>query len=292
MRTVTPQGEDLAAPKSVAAAPTGGCLRVVASDLDRTLIYSRSALGLSEGHNTDLVCVEYYDGGPWSYMTRTAANTLTALAQVSVFVPTTTRTRDQLARVTLPGPAPRFAIAANGGFLLVEGQADPDWSAQVAETLAGSAEPLPVVWEHLRRVCDPAWTRNLRQAEELFAYVVVERALLPQGFANELAVWAAERGWGTSLQGRKLYLVPHALTKGAAVAEVARRVGADQTLAAGDSLLDAEMLVAATWCVRPGHGELAETHWGAGHVSTTARTGVLAGEDIAAWLLKTALSAA
>ena len=38
------------------------------------------------------------------------------------------------------------------------------------------------------------------------------------------------RGWQLSLQGRKLYWVPRALTKSAAVAEVARRVGADVDL--------------------------------------------------------------
>ncbi len=91
-----------------------------------------------------------------------------------------------------------------------------------------------------------------RVAEDLFAYLVVERELLPEEWVKELAVWAENRGWTVSLQGRKIYAVPKPLTKSAAVHEVARRTGADLTLAAGDSLLDADLLLAADRGWRPG----------------------------------------
>lgn len=74
---------------------------------------------------------------------------------------------------------------------------------------------------------------------------MVDRALLPDGWVKELSEWADARGWTVSLQGRKIYAVPRPLTKSAAVREVARRTGADLTLAAGDSLLDADLLLAA-----------------------------------------------
>lgn len=260
---------------------------LVASDLDRTLIYSRGAFGLPEGHGVELVCVEHYDGGPLSYLTAASARLVAELAQAAVFVPVTTRTRAQLARVVLPGLTARYAIAANGGFLLEDGHPDVDWSRQVSETLAATSAPLDEIWAHLQDVCTPAFTHTLRRAEEMFAYAVTERAAIPAGFVDELSTWAGMRGWSTSLQGRKLYLVPVGLKKSVAVAEVARRVGAGTVLAAGDSLLDADLLLAADLAIRPAHGELAESGLSAPHLHVTRQHGVLAGEEIAAWLLAT-----
>jgi hypothetical protein len=62
-------------------------------------------------------------------------------------------------------------------------------------------------------------------------------------------------------------------------------------LAAGDSLLDADMLRAADEAFRPAHGELHDTGWMAPHVTVTDADGVLAGEELVARLLASALAA-
>ncbi|MEU0956240.1 HAD family hydrolase [Streptomyces niveus] len=255
---------------------------LVASDLDRTLIYSAAALQLAvpDTKAPRLLCVELYERRPLSYMTETAARLLEDLVRDTVFVPTTTRTREQYSRIHLPGPAARFAICANGGHLLVDGESDPTWHAQVKDRLAASCAPLKEVREHLLSAADPTWLLKERIAEDLFAYLVVDRARLPEGWVKELSEWADGHGWTVSLQGRKIYAVPRPLTKSAAVREVARRTGTEVTLAAGDSLLDADLLLAADRGWRPGHGELADTGWSAPHVETLTETGVIAGEEI------------
>ncbi|MEV7868382.1 HAD family hydrolase [Streptomyces sp. NPDC088124] len=235
-----------------------------------------------------LLCVEVYESKPLSYLTETAAALLDRIARTTVFVPTTTRTREQYGRIRLPGPAPEFAICANGGHLLVDGESDPDWQARVAARLAAECAPLAEVRAHLSATADPAWLLKERVAEDLFAYLVVDRALLPDGWVKELADWAGERGWTVSLQGRKIYAVPRPLTKSAAMREVARRTGAGLTLAAGDSLLDADLLLAADRAFRPGHGELADERWRAPHVDVLPHTGVAAGEEILRRLLDAA----
>ncbi|MFD4856678.1 HAD family hydrolase [Streptomyces atratus] len=267
-----------AATPATATAP----VTLVASDLDRTLIYSTAALQLPmpDAEAPRLLCVEVYDHKPLSYMTETAATLLDELARTTVFVPTTTRTREQYGRIHLPGPAPRFAICANGGHLLVDGESDPDWQTRVSRRLADECASLAEVRAHLLAAADPAWLLKERVAEDLFAYLVVERALLPEGWVKELGEWAETRGWTVSLQGRKIYAVPGPLTKSAAMNEVARRTGATLTLAAGDSLLDADLLLAADRAWRPAHGELADTGWSAPHVDVTAEHGVAAGEEI------------
>jgi hypothetical protein len=255
---------------------------LVASDLDRTLIYSAPALQLPmpDADAPRLLCVEVYEHKPLSYLTETAAGLLTQLAADTVFVPTTTRTREQYHRIHLPGPAPEFAICANGGHLLVGGVSDHGWHRQVAARLADECASLAEVRDHLLAAADPAWLLKERIAEGLFAYLVVERSLLPEGWVKELAEWAEGRGWTVSLQGRKIYAVPQPLTKSAAVREVARRTDATQILAAGDSLLDADLLLDADRAWRPGHGELADSGWIAPNVEVLGETGVVAGEEI------------
>jgi hypothetical protein len=254
---------------------------LVAGDLDRTLMYSAAALELTmpDERAPRLLCVETYEHRPLSFMTEEAAGLLAALAAHAVFVPATTRTPEQYRRVRLPGPAPRYAVCANGGHLLVDGESDPEWHERVRERLTECA-PLEQVRDHMVRQARSEWLLKERVADDLFAYLVVERALLPDTWVKELAAWAGPHGWHVSLQGRKIYAVPKPLTKSAAVAEVARRAGTARTLAAGDSLLDADLLQAADVAWHPGHGELADSGWQLPHVQALSERGVLAGEAV------------
>jgi hypothetical protein len=260
---------------------------VVCSDLDRTLIYSTAALGLEgrpDAALPRLLCVELYQAQPLSFMTEKAARALEALAAAAAFVPTTTRTPEQYARVHLLEKPSAYAICANGGHILVDGVDDADWARGVRARAAETATALAEVGEHLASISGE-FVLKRRTASDLFAYAVVDRAALPQGWVEDLTGWCAERGWRTSVQGRKVYCLPGGLTKAAAAAEVARRTGAASMLAAGDSLLDIELLEAADASIRPAHGELHDTGWTSPSTAVTAVRGIAAGEEILAWLL-------
>lgn len=260
---------------------SGASIETVAClDLDRTVIYSAAALDLRmpDHEAPRLLCVEVYRGVPLSFMTEDAVAAFGALRAVAEVVPTTTRTPEQLARVHLPGPPPRYAIAANGGHLLVDGAPDPDWAAVVRERLAGCA-PLAEVESHLRAVSG-TFVLNRRTASDLFCYAVVERPAVPDGWVESLAAWCGDRGWTVSLQGRKVYAVPRALTKSAAAREVLARTGARALLAAGDSLLDADLLAAADRAVRPAHGELHDAGFARDGLTVTAASGGAAGAEL------------
>ncbi|WP_067461887.1 HAD family hydrolase [Actinomadura macra] len=259
---------------------------LVCSDLDRTLIYSAAAFALDGPDETmpRLLCVEFYQGAPLSYVTETAAQTLEALARAATFVPTTTRTPEQYRRVHLLEKPPAYAICANGGHLLVDGVDDPAWSAEVRSQLDSACAPLTEVQNHLVNL-GGEFVLKRRTASDLFAYTVVDRTALPAGWVEDLSGWCAERGWRTSLQGRKVYCLPASLTKSTAAAEVARRTGASRTLAAGDSLLDIDLLESADAAVRPAHGELHGAGWTSPATVVTASCGIIAGEEIAGRLL-------
>lgn len=254
---------------------------MVVCDLDRTLIYSPAALGNAP---PPLVCVEQIASEDAAFMTAGAVQALAELRERAEFVPTTTRTREQYDRVRLPGPPTRYAIAANGGHLLDGGVSDPAWQCQVRERLRQSA-PLA---EMTALLCDEAqadWLLRWRVAEELFCYAIVDRLRLPDDELTALSERAERRGWTLSLQGRKLYLVPRSLTKSAAAAELAGRLGAELVLAAGDSLLDVDLLEYADHAVRPAHGELQLADWSIPGLHVTASAGVQGGEELVRWLV-------
>ncbi|WP_375500114.1 HAD family hydrolase [uncultured Jatrophihabitans sp.] len=255
---------------------------LIATDLDQTLIYSRRAIARWGGGSAAIAAVEQYQGVDSSFMTAIAAATMAELTEQATVVATTTRTPEQLARVRLPGGPTAFAVAANGGVLLVDGVPDVDWGRAVAERVTAGA-PVAEVLAHAQDTCRPEWTKLVRTASDLFCYAVLDRAGLPDTFVADEAAWAAERGWQVSLQGRKLYWVPTSLTKSAAVAEIVRRTGSDRVLAAGDSLLDADLLLAANAGIAARHGELVASGWSAPHIEVTAADGIVAGEEIAAW---------
>ena len=267
----------------------------VFSDLDRTLVYSPSALQLAEPDEEAprLLCVEVHHGRPLSFVTERAADGLAALAAAGVLVPVTTRTPEQYRRIHLPGPTPKFALTANGGRLLRDGEEDLDYTAALEARLSGAGAPFEEVWSHLRALswsdAGRAFVETARGAEGLFCYAVVDRDGMPDGWVEELTGFCTERGWSVSVQGRKVYCVPVGLSKGTAMREVAAILGVDRVAAAGDSLLDRELLEAADVACRPAHGELADAGWTAPHVTVTRACGAAAGEEIVDWMVALAL---
>lgn len=264
------------------SAGTGTAPVMVASDLDRTLIYSANSMALpgADHQAPRMVVAEVYDAAPLSFMTRAAEELLEGIVARSVFVPVTTRTQAQFARVRLPGFGRGYAVTTNGAVLLHNGEPDADWSRHIQRSLGADCAPPGEVLDHLTGSAAPAAVLRVRTAEDFFVYSIVDRQKLPAAYLDELRAWCRARGWTTSLQGRKLYCVPVPITKEAAVAEVRRRSGAGLLVAAGDSRLDAGILEMADIAIRPAHGELDSDAFTRANLRVTSASGMLAGEEI------------
>ena len=272
---------------------------MIASDLDRTLIYSAAALQLpvpvvdrtvADQTVTDqtvtepnLLCVELLDGKPQSFMTLDAALGLAAVAGRASFMPTTTRTMVQYLRVRFPGVAPEYAITSNGGNILVDGRPDENWRRATASVVSSCDATVSDVRQELERRSSNEWVLNCRVADDLFCYLVVDLPRMPDDFLESWSQWCEERGWWVSIQGRKIYSIPRPLTKERAMFAVADRLGIEQIFAAGDGALDCGFLAAATAGMRPPHGELDALDWQHPTVRVGPRAGVLAADDIVAW---------
>lgn len=253
------------------------------SDLDRTLVYSASAVG-DVAAAAPLRCVERYEGRPLSFMTERACAALEGAPDA--VLPVTTRTVLQYRRIRLPGPPAPWAVCTNGARVLVDGVEHAGWTREVTGRLDSAGASFAEVLALLRdRAAREEAVLRVHEAEGAFGYAIVDRSRLPASWLEDLTGSAGEAGWRVSVQGRKLYCVPAALTKSAAARWIAERLGADRWVAAGDSLLDRDLLEGADEAVMPTHGELAESGWSAAHVTTAPGTGAVAGEWIVDWLL-------
>ncbi len=260
---------------------------LIATDLDRTLIYSRRFFDAPPPVEH---CVEVYRDEPISYMTPAAADLLRQLSARYLVVPATTRTVAQYTRIALPGAPHRYAITSNGGTILVNGDPDSRWARTVAASIRAGGEPLPRILAELHNRIQDSWVHNLRTAEGLFCYLVVEETTMPADFVATWREWCEPRGWTVSQQGRKIYTVPQPLCKSQAVAELHRRLTDSgelpenaPILAAGDGALDAELLELADEAIRPAHGELHAVDWQRTHLSITGCSGARAAEEILSW---------
>lgn len=255
---------------------------MVACDLDRTLIYSANSMKL-DGPDRDapsLVVSEVYGGVPLSFMTRAAEGLLRGLTQEAIFVPVTTRTKEQFHRVRIPGRGQGYAVTTNGAVLLHNGEPDREWAEHIQETVGAYCAPLNDVLDYLTGPGAVESILRVRSAEDVFVYSIVNREDLSAQYLEDLTGWCKERGWSTSLQGRKLYCVPSPVTKESAVSEIRRRMSVDVLVAAGDSKLDAGILELADHAIRPSHGELEQMEFKRQHLAVTSSSGILAGEEI------------
>lgn len=256
-----------------------------ASDLDQTLIYSHRSMG-TEVKPEELIEVERYEGKALSFMTEQSQAALWELEPETVFVPVTTRTREQYERVTgiyEGDEPPQFAIISNGAVILEHGEPITEWSTDIRRRCVSRKtvieELLPVIHQHFNE----DWVLKVRQAEDWFMYLVVDRARFPHEKLDFYKNVFREIGWSLSLQGRKLYIMPESITKAAAMEYVRDRLNADYVIAAGDSLLDLDLLESADAGLLAAHGEAVKSDADVSeHIIVTEEQGIKAGEEILA----------
>jgi hydroxymethylpyrimidine pyrophosphatase-like HAD family hydrolase len=257
---------------------------IFASDLDRTLIYSKRAIkefGVPEG--LTLTPVEQKAGNWVAYMTETSYNLLKELSSQNLFVPVTTRTTEQFHRFVIFAQDIRikYAITSNGATILEQGEPMKEWSNQISNRLklesVSQAELLSILAR--ANVCLDG---ELKQAEGWFFYFLLN-CLLSDSERRSIEDLVAEFGWRISQQGRKLYFIPQPINKGNALEFICNLEGAKPVAGAGDSLLDWDFLKNCQYRFVPNHGELSKQLANVSDRSSsilTINSGVGAGEEI------------
>ena len=232
---------------------------LITTDLDRTLIFSSRAIA-QLGGALPADPVEEAGGQAAGELCRAARDALAAMpAHVRICV-ATSRNISRLRRLRLPFAAD-YAIAANGGVVLVDGEPDPEWSARIAGLVARAA-PAAEVRAVLAGSAGAPWLVRMGDEDDLCCLAIVNPALLSAGELAWIASRCLELGWEASLVGRKLYAFPAGFGKEHAAAFVAKQVagevgGEPLRLAAGDTEHDRLMLAEADRAWVPAGSELA-----------------------------------
>ena len=211
------------------------------ADLDNTLIYSyKHEIG------PERIGVEVYQGRTISFMTPYTYQWLGRIREQTLFVPVTTRTREQYERINL-GSRPAYALVCNGGILLEQGHEDAAWYAESRRLAEDAADALRLGEEYMTK--DPHRIFEVRNVRGLFLFT---KSAQPRETRRRLRE-RLDSSVEVFRNGEKVYVVPLHLNKGMACRRFRQRLGEETvcTLAAGDSGFDIPMLQAADRFMAP-----------------------------------------
>jgi hydroxymethylpyrimidine pyrophosphatase-like HAD family hydrolase len=227
---------------------------IFASDLDRTLIYSKKFLiqGL-----TGITVVEEKNHEALSHMSNESINLLSLINEKLFFVPTTTRSLEQYNRIGIFQNQIRtkYAIVANGGILLKNNCIDLNWAGIIKEKLANLTKPMELIKECEFFLKDET-INSYRCCDNLFIYAVLKSNNVNMEKYSSLQALTKQLNYTVTRNGRKIYIIPNFLNKWEPIKHIMNLEQDKHLIAAGDSILDLPMLLNATYGVIPLHGEL------------------------------------
>ncbi|SFR65391.1 HAD family hydrolase [Anaeromicropila populeti] len=202
------------------------------SDLDNTMIFSyKHDIGEHKRN------VEQYQGREISFITEKTYELLQQVQEKVLFVPTTTRTKEQYERINFQIGKIKYALTCNGGVLLVDGIEDEEWYNKSLEMISGCKSELKKAQEYLEK--DARRTFEVRNIKELFIFTKCNE---PESVVADLKQILDLNQTEVFHNGVKVYAVPKALSKGIALQRFKQYMSANQTIAAGDSEFDVSML--------------------------------------------------
>ncbi len=262
-----------------------------ASDLDRTIIYSNKFIDNKIKEPNSIRLVELYNGEEITYMMEKSIDTLKEICKKVLFVPVTTRTIKQYKRISIFNKeiTPKYSVVTNGGNILVEGVLDKEWNKAVKGKLGIECLALEDAISEFENIRTDHWVNKLRIADDMFFYCVIDTMKIPFDELSDISKTLKNSNWRTILHGRKLYFLPNCVNKGHAVKHLAEIEEKEHIIAAGDSILDLDMLHNTKHFLSPQHGDiynLEEDKYQKELVKFTTNRGILAGDEILETVLK------
>ncbi len=255
-----------------------------ASDLDRTLIYSKRFL---DKYKKRPLLIETKDDKEISFITELSISILKKIANRILFIPVTTRTIEQYKRISFLKNTiiPKYAIVSNGGNILVNGKIDSYWAKIISLKLKSECISTKKVLERFGEIKNNDWVYKQMKADNLFYYYIIDKDNIPLDEIADFKKWLLKHGWNISIQGRKLYLIPGFINKLSAVKYIKNKTQKKKVIASGDSLLDLSMLEHADIAFCPSHGEIYNSYKEGylkvpKHIVFTDNQGMSASEEI------------
>lgn len=203
------------------------------SDLDNTLIYSyKHEIGKEK------ILVEKKEEKELSYMTKKSAIYLQAVKNKYIFIPITTRSLEQYKRIQFDSNwIPNYALVANGGILLVNGQIEKDWYQETLVQIEHSQEEMERSIALLKKEREVFF--EVRKVDGLFVFTKTKN---PIQTMEHIKKHLDLEQVSVFTNGQKLYVFPKILNKGNSLNRIKKELKAKCVIAAGDSEFDVPML--------------------------------------------------
>lgn len=231
---------------------------IFASDLDRTLIYSNFFV---KPEINDIVVVEQREGKNISFMTEKSIDLLNKIHTKLLFIPTTTRSKEQYERISVfqNTISPKYAIISNGGIILKDGEVDTTWSSIIALKMKNIISPVELI-KHCNFFLELSQINSYRCCDDLFLYAVLKENTLEDEMLLQLTEVCSEYGYSVTKNGRKVYIIPSFINKWAPIEYIMELESEKEFISSGDSTLDLPMLINSIHSFIPVHGELYHLH--------------------------------
>ena len=211
---------------------------LIALDIDNTLIYSR------KHPHPGWPCVEWIHEEEQAYMSPRTAELYRELCGEPCVALVTSRSIEQYRRLRLPADA-GLAVTANGADLLVNGITDPAWRREVDTLLEPWRDELLRRFDELK---NSAQYIRCRVVDDAYTFVYCAEGVTPEAEVRHIT---ESTTLDVMASGKKIYLLPPPLNKGAAIRRLMTYLGCERCIAAGDSAMDLPMLTAADVAIAP-----------------------------------------
>ncbi|BBE30603.1 hypothetical protein OSSY52_07440 [Tepiditoga spiralis] len=236
------------------------------SDLDRTLIYSNKF----EINNE--VLIEEKNGEAISYISSKTLFLLKKLCNKNLFVPVTTRTQEQFERISLFKT--KYAIIENGAKILINGKIDKEWESHIFNSFKNQSTKSDMIFKEFEKY-KGNWILKEKNVDDEFYYFIIDVNNIPENI-NNFFRFLKINNWNYSIQGRKMYFIPNFISKEKAVSYVVNKESIKKYFASGDSNLDLNMVLQATYNLIPLHAEINRVNG----LNFTKKSGIKASEEI------------
>ena len=223
---------------------------IYASDLDNTLIFSEE-FAQKNNSETENEIVDTYKTGH-SVMSKAVRNKLRSLTENKSlqFVPVTTRDDKQYKRVNL-GVKPEYAIVANGGIILHNGEPIEEWTDYVMSKF-NYLEAMQILSD-----LDTEFESIENYAKVVNGCFLMFKISKPTTYDVEIEHMVEfYKDWQFVRQGNKGYAFPKHFSKQIALRWLWNILEKPYIVASGDSELDIPMLAIANRAIVPKHSSL------------------------------------
>ncbi|MET3696026.1 hydroxymethylpyrimidine pyrophosphatase-like HAD family hydrolase [Bacillus oleivorans] len=252
---------------------------IFATDLDRTLIFSKRALSEFHQSEEDLIEVERTKLHR-SYMSKLSYQLIKELNTKITIIPITTRTFDQYNRLAVPFFNKREShyVTSNGAVVIKNGKRDTEWDQILLEKMSQFPYPFSSV-NQLLLTYENQNVIDVQRLEHLYFCLTFKKANDIDLIVTILAEIEA-MGWEHYTHRNKIYVIPPFLQKGNAIKYIKQKTRETISWAAGDSRMDYSFLSLSERSFVPRHGELALHMDESSRWIKTKTSGLKAAEEI------------